>query len=388
MALRTATGQRLLAEVAERGTDPATLLATVTELRRRYPAPLVADAVTQLRLRQRGRAKLGPVADQLFFTPDGLEQATRGVVAEYRARRFATAAAADAAVLDLCCGIGGDLIALGRAGLRVRGVDRDPVTVAVATANVDVLGLSDRAEVRLGDARDHPRRGWWGVFCDPARRADGRRTFDPDDYSPPFDFLTRLGAEVPATAAKVAPGIDHSLVPAGVEAEWISVDGAVKEAALWWPALATTGRRATLLPGGATLTATGVAASPGPVGRYLYEPDGAVIRAGLVAEVAALLDARLLDPTIAYLTTDHAAQTPFATGYEITDVVPFSVKRLRALLAARGVGVVTVKKRGTAVTPEQLRRQLRLSGSAEATVILTRVAGAQTALLARPLRRP
>jgi hypothetical protein len=197
-----------------------------------------------------------------------------------------------------------------------------------------------------------------------------------------------LAAAVPLTGAKVAPGIPHELVPAGAEAEWVSVAGEVKEAALWFGPLATATRRATLLgpAGPATLVDSGLGAPPvGPPGEWLYEPDGAVIRAGLVAEVvAAVPGARLLDPTIAYLTADACLTSPFVRGYRVTDVLPFSLKRLRELLRGRGVGQVTVKKRGSAVDPDLLRRELRLSGDGHAIVVLTRVAGAPTALLCAP----
>lgn len=118
----------------------------------------------------------------------------------------------------------------------------------------------------------------------------------------------------------------------------------------------------------------------------VQRPIGATDRAGLVAEVGELVDGRLLDPTIAYLTSDAPPETPFGTAYVVTDVLPFGVKRLRTLLRARGVGPLTVKKRGTAVTPEELRRQLRLTGDRAATVVLTRVAGEQSVLLVEPLQ--
>jgi hypothetical protein len=369
-------GQRVLAEVSARDTGEASLLATVSALRRAYPAELVAAAVTQARLRDRARAKFGADADRMFFTPDGLEQATRASVAAHRAARFA----GTARVLDLCCGVGGDLIALARAGLAVHGVDRDPLTVEVARANVAALGLAG-ASVSVGDALTTSTAGWPAAFCDPARRASGRRVFDPRGYSPPYSFLGELAGAVPCTGAKVAPGIPHELVPPGVEAEWVSDAGEVKEAALWWGELATASRRATLLPGGATLRDTGAVAEAGPVGAYLYEPDGAVIRSGLVAEAAATIGARLLDPTIAYLTTDAPASTPYATRYAVREVLPFGLKRLRELLRARDVGTVTVKKRGSPIDPDLLRRELRLSGGGHATVVLTRVAGAPTVLL-------
>jgi hypothetical protein len=193
---------------------------------------------------------------------------------------------------------------------------------------------------------------------------------------------------VPATGAKTAPGLAHDLLPAGTEAEWVSVGGDLVECAVWWGPLASgVARRATLLPGGATVTGDGSARAPvGPVGRYLHEPDGAVIRSGLVAEVADPLGASLLDSTIAYLSTPGPVSSPFLTSYEVLEVVPFHLKRLRALLRDRGVGRLTVKKRGTAVVPEDLRTRLRLAGDAEATIVLTRVAGAQTVLLVEPAR--
>jgi methylase of polypeptide subunit release factors len=150
-ALRTPDGERVLAEVAERGgADERTLLATLTALRERYDAGLVSAALTQVRLRDRARAKFGADADRMFFTPDGVEQATRADVATRHAGRFAAAGAER--LLDLCCGIGGDLVAAARAGLTVTGVDRDPVTAEVARANAEVLGLADRVLV-IGDGR-------------------------------------------------------------------------------------------------------------------------------------------------------------------------------------------------------------------------------------------
>jgi SAM-dependent methyltransferase len=326
--------------------------------------------------------KFGPNADRMFFTPEGLEQATRPAVAARHAARFAGAGVGS--VADLCCGIGGDLQQLAGAVDRVLGVDRDPVTVAVAQANVDASGQGARVEIRCDDVTAVDLAGWDGVFIDPSRRrSGGRRTFDPRGYSPSYDVVLGLAARVPATGAKLAPGVPHEVLPADAEAEWVSDGGDVVECALWFGPLASgVRRRATLLPSGATLAAdVFTPGEVGPVRRYLYEPDGAVIRAGLVAEAAALVDGNLVDPTIAYVTAEALVATPFMTAYEITDVLPFGLKRLRALLRSRGVGRLTVKKRGSAITPESLRQQLRLSGPEEATIVLTRVAGAATVLL-------
>jgi hypothetical protein len=227
-----------------------------------------------------------------------------------------------------------------------------------------------------------------GVFCDPARRTSSRRVFDPSSYSPPWDFVSSLPSRVPRTVLKLAPGIDHALIAPGAEAEWVSVDGDVVEACVWYGPLASVPRRASLLPSGASLTGSGAAHAPvGPVRRYLYEPDGAVIRAHLVAEFASTVDGVLADPSIAYVYGDSPVATDFGRCYEIEDVLPFSVKGLRTLFRDRGIGTLTVKKRGSGVDPEEFRRAMRLSGNGSATVVLTRVADAPRALLVRPVTR-
>jgi SAM-dependent methyltransferase len=348
------------------------------------PADLAAAALTQVKLRARARAKFGPDADRMFLTREGLEQATRAVVADRRAARLAAAGVTTAA--DLGCGLGADAFAMARKGIRVSAVDLDPLTAAVAAANAAALGLADRVTVRHAAADSVDLSTVDAVFCDPARRKGGTRVFDPRAYSPPWDFVTGLAARVPRTVLKVAPGIDHALVAAGTEAEWVSVDGDVVEAALWYGPLAGVPRRATLLPSGATLTGPGTVQAPvGPVRRYVYDPDGAVVRAHLVAEFASTVDGTLADPAIAYVFTDRYAASPFGRGYEVTDVLPFSLKRLRALLRDRGVGRLTIKKRGSAIDPAALRRQLDPRGTGEATVILTRVRNAPTALVTRAL---
>ena len=392
-ALLTDEGQAVLRSLTY---DPATALAEGARLRRAgHPDHLVAAALTQARLRARARPRLGDLADRVYLTPDGLEQLTRPEVAARHAARYASTVDVDGGrVLDLCCGVGGDLTALAAAApgrLAVTGLDRDPLAVEVARANLDVLGLADHADVRLGEvpgAVADDLAGAAGVFVDPARRSGRGRALDPRTWSPPWHAVLELAGRVPANGVKAAPGLANALLPEGTEAEWVSVGGGVVECAVWWGPLASgAARRATLLPSDDTVTGDGAARAPvGPVGRYLHEPDGAVIRAGLVAEVAGPLGATLLDPTIAYLSTAGPVSSPFLTSYQVVEVMPFHLKRLRTLLRARGVGRLTVKKRGTAVAPEDLRARLRLSGDEEATVVLTRVAGAQTVLLVEPVR--
>lgn len=383
-ALLTDEGRQLLAELRDHA--PGQELAVATRLRRSHPAELVSAAIGQARLRQRAAAKFGPAdAERMYFTPDGVEQATRTSVAEWRAARFTSLGVRRLA--DLCSGVGGDAIALARAGIEVLAVDRDPLTCAVAEANAAALGLDGLIEQRCGDVADTALDGFDAVFVDPARRGGRGRIFDPESYSPPLSWAVSAARQTPYAALKVAPGIPHDAVPEGAEAEWVSDGGDVKEAVLWFGTGAEphAPHRATLLPGGATLTGGRLPdPGPGPVRRYLYEPDGAVIRAHLVAEVAQDLDAGLIDPTIAYLTSDELRRTPYATPYEITDVLPFGLKKLKALLRERGVGTVVIKKRGSAIEPEELRRKLKPEGPHSCTVFLTRAAGAPVMLLGRP----
>jgi precorrin-6B methylase 2 len=409
-ALLTPQGRALLDRIG--AYDDQRVLEVGARLRREHPAELVAAAMTQARLRARAVGKFGPDAARLFFTAAGLEQATRAPVAAHRSARFA--AHGRTYVADLGCGIGADSLALARAGCSVLAVERDPLTAEVARANAAALDLADRIDVRCADVTDLDDAALTGcdaAFCDPARRAERGRLFAPESWSPPWSFLTDLAAWFPATAAKVAPGIPHGLAPEGVEVEWVSHAGDVVEAVVWWGPL-TTGvrRRATLLPGcrpggfagapdaAAAPDAAGARGHPDPptvtdadmpeptvraLGRWLHEPDGAVIRAGLVGHVAAAVEGGLVDPTIAYVTSDALVRTPYATSYEVLEAMPFGLKRLRAALRARGVGSVVVKKRGSALDPQALRRQLRLSRDGpEVTVFLTRVAGEPWALLA------
>ncbi|MFI0039514.1 methyltransferase domain-containing protein [Streptomyces mutabilis] len=384
LALLTPEGRALLDEV--RDTDPARELAVATRLRRTHPAELVSAALGQARLRQRAVAKFGAEdAGRMFFTPNGVEQSTRASVAAYRAERLK--ALGVTSVADLCCGIGGDAVALARAGIRVLAVDRDPATAAAARANAEALGLGELIEVREADVTEVDAGGYDAVFVDPARRGGRGRIFDPEAYSPPLSWAVEAARKAPLGAAlKVAPGIPHEAVPEDAEAEWISDGGDVKEAVLWF-GTAPGAVRATLLPGPRTLLGTGL---PDPEvrtpGRYLYEPDGAVVRAHLVAEAAEQVGGGLLDATIAYVTSDELRPTFYATAYEITDRMPFNVKKLKALLREREVGTLTVKKRGSAVEPEELRRKVKPQGPNAATVFMTRVAGAPTMLIGHPVR--
>jgi hypothetical protein len=242
---------------------------------------------------------------------------------------------------------------------------------------VDLVGAAGDGQVAGCDA----------AVLDPARRAGGRRQLDPDRWSPPWSTVTALLDRVPVTVVKVAPGLDHDRVPSASEAEWVSVGGSIVEALLWGRGVSTSWRRATLVRNGAVHeVSAGDDPGPAPVGPvrgWLHEPDPALIRSGLMSLVAAEQGASLVDPTIAYLTSDGPADSPWVSSYRIADVLPFNVKKLKAHLRARGVGRVVVKKRGSPIEPETLARRLRGPGGDSAVVVVTRVAGAPTALVCK-----
>lgn len=389
-ALMTPEGAAALGRAAallDAGTDA---VAALTRLRAEVGADLAGPAWGIARQRQKARATFGADADRLLFTGDTLEQAGRPELAARRATRL-LAGGADS-VADLGCAAGTDTIALARAGARVLAVDLDPVARELTAANVEALGLADDVWVVAGDAvelvdaaRGGEVSGCGAAVLDPARRAGGKRQLDPDRWSPPWSTVAALLEKVPTSVVKVAPGLDHERVPVGVEAEWVSVGGSIVEALLWGPAVSATWRRATVVRAGEVHELTADAdpgpAASGPVRGWLHEPDPAVIRSGLVSLVAADLGATLVDPTIAYLTSDRPDDGPWTAGYRVDEVLPFNLKKLRALLRARGVGRVVVKKRGSAIEPETLARQLRGDDSGTATVVVTRVAGAPTALV-------
>lgn len=389
--LLTEPGQALLAEIAQRaGVESDHALGS--RLRTVHDGDFVAAAVTQNHLRGLARTKFGDDAARMYFTHDALEQATRASVATHRAQTLRSLGAD--AVVDLGCGIGSDLIAFARAGIAVRGVDIDPVRVEIARANLAALALPGTVEV--GDATTATVAEDEVAFFDPARRTARGRVFRLDGLTPPWDLVAqRLAGRA---VAKVMPGIGHDDIGDGVRAEWVSERGKLVECCLWGAGFAhpDAGTRvATVLPSGATMSGGGRPGpdgadtdEAGPVGRYLFEPDDAVIRAGLVAHLAEQIDGWLPDRHIAYITTDEPADTPFARGYLVLDELPYRTKQLRAALQDLDVGTLTVKKRGVQVVPEDLIAKLRLTGSRSALIVLTRVAGAGRAFLVEPLARP
>jgi hypothetical protein len=330
---------------------------------------LVVDALAQHELRVLARAKFSRAMD-MFFTRPGLEQASSEVIARYRSARFDGAAL----VADLCCGIGGDLVALA-AGRGVLAVDSNPVHARMARANAEVYGVADGVTMVAADVRDLSLAGTGALFIDPARRAGGRR-LRPGDSEPPLRWCLDLVRQVSRMGVKAAPGLPHGAVPRGWELEFIALGRELKEAAAWSPALATAAARATVLPGGHTLTpGPGEPVPVRPPGGFLLDPNPAVTRAGVVADLARLVGAWKIDEKIAFLATGAAVHTPFARTLRVIDSAPWDERRLPARLRALDIGSVDIRRRGLAGDVGKLHQRLKLSGSLRATLVMTRVAG-------------
>ena len=398
--LLTPEGWALLADLPPY--DESTALSVGQALRDQGHSPaLVSAALTQQRLRSRAEAKFGPFTSQMLFTPDGLEQATRLAVSAHHAARYARAGVRR--VADLGCGIGGDAMALSGLGLKVLAVERDEATAALATVN---LMAFPEAEVLCADALelDLAARGVDAVFADPARRADGRRVCDPEQWSPALGRVLALREDVEALGIKVAPGIDHAALPADAHVQWVSAGGDVVEAGIWCGPLAEEGpgRSALVLPDGGPQGARDPQGGPaartlrdpdcddpstppvqlaplaevGDLRSYIHEPDGAAIRAGLVAHLAQQLDAVPVGERIAYLSGDRlpdVALAPFVRSWRVREALPLSLKSLRSRVRERGIGSLEIRKRGLPVSPETVRAAVRPTGEAHETWIMTRL---------------
>lgn len=420
-ALLTPTGADLLAAAAAAHAD-GTELRTGSRLRAAgHPPDLVAAAFAQAELRARAAAKFSQ-AERMFFTRAGLEQASSERAAAHRAARFAGLGR----LADLCTGIGGDLLALA-AEHPVLAVDRDPLHLRMAVHNAHALrggGREDGSggvEALAADVRDVGLTGVDGVFVDPARRG-GERRMSAGAGEPPLAWCFGLTERVEAVAVKAAPGLPVELVPPGWEIEFVADRRGLKESVLFSPALATASRRATVLlgpgdrsvpgttgPRAVTLTGEpdpvgddrdhgrpggGHSSGGGPVplpvrppGEYLFDPNPAVTRAGLVGTLGRLVGGWQIDPRIAFLGADRPLATPFARTLRVEAEMAFDVRRVAAAVREAGIGALDVRRRGLAGDVDAIRRRLMparrhlVPGGRTMTVVMTRVRDEPWALL-------
>ena len=383
--LLSPAGQTWLQQLDEPIT-PHNHLQIAQQLRQQLPPNRAHAVLETVLLRQKAAVKFSR-AREMYFLREALEQASGEEIAAYRAQRFAQLVPRTLA--DLGCGIGGDALALGQIA-PVIGVEQDEVRLAMARQNVAVYG--GQLWPLCADLTTLPPLAADALFFDPARRDEtGRRIYSVHDYMPPLSLVDVWRQKVAATAVKISPGVHYDELPADAEVEFISVNGELKEAVLWFGGLRTAvQRRATLLPSGNTLTNSptplDIAITP-PQG-VLYEPDPAVIRAHLVQELAAQLGATMIDAEIAYLTAVSPQPTPFARCYTIEATFPFQLKQLRHYLRQHQIGNVTIKKRGSPLEPDTLKKQLRLRGPHHRMIILTQAQGQPIVLIGQPMQAP
>ena len=358
-----------------------------------YDAGLVAAVLSQAKLRRRARKKFGDFTDGMLFTEDGLEQASRLQAAALHAGRFRGAGISE--VADLGCGIGAESIAMAAIELNVKAFEIDEITAAIAVFN---LGAFDNAEVAQADITQLDLAPFEALFFDPARRElDGKgerasRKFDPEQFSPNFNWVLEQARTKP-TGIKLGPGHPHEAIPEDAEAQWLSIDGDLVELALWFgevkrPKVA---RAATVVSAAGrheivSEVAISEPAEIAPLKRFIYEPDNAVVRSHLIADLAFETGATLVSREIAYLSSDQQIDSPMMRGFEVIDELAFDRKKLKAYLRDKNIGALEIKKRGVDVVPEQLRKELSLKGEIAATLILTRIGDDHRALIAKPLR--
>ncbi|NIP86486.1 MAG: hypothetical protein GTO03_13330 [Planctomycetales bacterium] len=385
--------------LAQPDADPADPLKVLDALRRELTPQRAALVVEQLQLRHRAARKFAD-APRMFFTRRGLEQASGEVVALHKATRFTDATR----VLDLCCGIGGDLLALampvqpGPDAREVVGIDCDPIAALCAAANLEAGGRSARVEV--GDAADVDVTACEAWHIDPDRRAAGRRTTGLVHFHPPLAALDRGIQRNGQAAVKLAPAtVPPAHWCAAAELEWISWQNECRQQVAWFGTLATSAgedcrgrRRATWLSreGDRCRSIVGQADLPLEVAsqpaRYVFDLDPSVRAARLTGAVAAKFQLAALGPGGAYLTGAQPGGEGLLSCFQVSEVLPFDRRRLARLLAARQIGHLEIKKRGIPAEVATEAARLRPAGSHQATLLLTRLAGRVTAILAQRIR--
>lgn len=342
----------------------------------------VAAAAQQAQLRLAARRKFNR-ADAMLFDRVGLEQSSDEMTATWKARRFAGCDR----VADLCCGVGGDAIALATAARHVVAADWSELKLALARHNLGVYERTNVAthcgDVTLAEIEAD------AVHIDPDRRALGGKRHDPSAGSPNLADVARLVERYRHAAIKFSPGADFTLLPFHAEIELISRDGECRQAVAWTGRLARARRSATVLPENETIAAMTddelkwpAAEAPQP-GRWLHEPDGAVVRANLVGVLARRHSLAPIDPQVAWLTGDRTATTAMLRAFEIVDVADWSLSKARMWLARHNVGSLDIKTRGFAGSPEEILRRLKLTGRTPHVLFLTRLGDRPAAILTR-----
>jgi hypothetical protein len=372
--LQSEEGTALLAAIREFDPQPNSGLAVISQLRKSYLPEMVAAGMTIHQLRVRAREKFTR-AELMWFTRDGFEQATSESISRYRAERFAS----HTRIVDMCCGIGGDSLALAQLptveSLTI--VDRDPVHLAMAESNTRVYAPHAPMKSILGNVEDVDLSGADAIFIDPARRDDqGRHATGKSE--PPLEWCIELAAKIPAVGIKLAPGLPHRLIPASWEFETIAIRFDLKEAILWSPAMSRSSWRASVVTASGTASfvpqpGDPVGVQPPAAGDWLFDPNPAITRAGLVDDLARTLNANKIDDQIAFLTASAPTQTPFARCFRVLASMPWHERNLRQAILDLEGGEVVIRRRGLAGNVDEIQRRLRGTGSRSLFLAMTRL---------------
>jgi hypothetical protein len=352
-------------------------LALQQQLRREFSDELVRAAITLVELRRKGEAKFSRAAE-MWFDRVGLEQATAEPVARHKAKRFA------GRVWDYCCGIGGDALALAD-GCEVVAVDADPAACLRTTWNAEVYGVAQSLPVVCADVeRLHvPRRNL--VHIDPDRRPGGRgRVGRVEDCRPGLPFLLDLTRTFAGGGIKLSAAANFMGKFPGAEVELISLAGECKEATVWFGGLAgKESFRATVLPAGETLAGNPLDAlsEVAPLGEYLYDPDPAVVRSGLVDLAAEQLALWRLDEAEEYLSSDQSVASAFVRRFKVLAELPNNERAIRNYFRESGFGQVEIKCRHVPIAVEAVRRKLPLAGNRPAVLIFAKLGGKTRAVV-------
>jgi hypothetical protein len=360
-------------------------LQVQSRLRERFSPELVRMALEVAEMRRRGHEKFSR-ADRMWLSRKGLEQSTPEPVARHKAQRFAHAATP---VWDLCCGVGGDAIALASQS-DVTAVDLDPANCLRTELNAKVYDVLDRVTTLCSDAIQLDLSGRL-VHIDPDRRAGGKRVLRLEQYQPGLEFLQTLAQHGPGGAIKVSPASNFGGKFPGAEIELVSLQGECKEATVWFGELRGEHPwRATVLPAGETLSGHPLDAytNVSSPGKYLFDPDPAVVRAGLVDLCAERLGLWRLDDADEYLSGSAPVDSPFVTPFEICELLPNNPTAIRKAIRSAGLGSVEIKCRHVPVDADAVRRKLPLEGSGSGVLVFARIAGKARALLCRRLQPP
>ncbi|MDA0836117.1 MAG: class I SAM-dependent methyltransferase [Planctomycetota bacterium] len=365
----------LLAEVAEfRGSE----FAAQDKLRRRYPVPLVQGAFALWDLRRKAEAKFSR-AHEMWFDRVGLEQSTGEQIARHIAQRYSER------IYDFCSGIGGDSIALAERG-DVIAVDYNPAQSFRTKWNAEVYGVADCVQPicsAVEDIRD--RNGWLRI--DPDRRpgAGGRRAIRIEEMQPAYEAFLPWMEEFPGGSIKLSPASNFLGKFSGSEIELVSLNGECKEATVWFGALASVDAyRATVLPSGESIAGNPLAfrAEISPLLDYIYDPDPAVVRAGLVDLLAETLSLKRLDDAEEYLTSSQPVVSPFVQTFVVQAELPNHLPDLRAHFRANAFREVEIKCRHLSVDASHIRRKLDLKGDRRGVIIYAKTAGKSRVVIA------